>query len=381
MKTSTLDRIRICVVVLLTLFSFAKGESPQNNTAIEFHTVDPNRIPDILIMISDQARSNYEHIKTWQGEVNAVLDYLYEGPAAEKIFNTHTDGTGKIPKIVKRRVECITQFTVNIERDFLYVSNNWEKPAQYMDLESGRDLGTKSTPDFKRSIVTPEYYIHCSPNTMRDGSIINRKAVKEAIQECPTCDRPSVFDPRELFGLPLQPVWVTFPRMIKIINEQGKYGIDGYNLEVEERKDGGITEYRIQKPGKLTLESGKFGPEYYLLLTRVFSSAKGFNVVSEETTFADGKPFSRRTWDYDLIVGIYLPIKTTRQSFRSDTAKVEYESKGFFKNLKVNHPIPAEKFTYKNLGLENGDKFIDKTMGKGYTYQDGNLIPAEKNSK
>jgi len=385
MKTKvTLNAIKHCAVILFVSLSLLDVEASDANTASEFHPVDSNRIPDILTMISGRVRGNYERIKTWQGEKAVIIDYIYEGLAAEKTFKTNTDGLGEIPKIVKRRVECITQFALDIERDFLYVSNYWEKPSHYTDLESGRDLGTKSAPDFKRSIVTPEYYIHCRPNTMRDGSIINRKAVKEALRDCPTCDGPSVFDPRELFGLPLQPVWVTFPRMIKVINERGEYNVDGYRLQIEERISGDITEYRIQKPGKLSRDSKyKSDPENYLFKTRTFSSAKGFNVILEEVTRPNGKLFQKFTWDYVLIDGVYLPSKTTKQNFRLDNGKISFEKKCTFKNSQINHPIPAEKFTYKNLGLENGDKFIDKILDKEYRYEaaTGTLEPFERNSR
>ena len=382
MKTQlTFDALKHCAFILFISLSLLDVEASDANTASKFGPVDPNQIPQILNMISTQVRDNYERIKTWQGERDVVMDYIDEGSAAEKTFKTHTDGVGEIPNIVKRRVECITQFAVDIERNFLYVSNYWEKPAQYTDLESGRDLGSKSAPDFKKSIVTPEYYIHCRPNTMSDGSIINRKAVKEALPECPTCDGPSVFDPRELFGLPLQPVWVTFPRMIKVINERGEYSIDAYALKVEERKDGGITEYRIQKPGKLSLEPGKLSSDNYLFKTRTFSSTKGFNVILEKMTHPDGKLIYRSTLDYELINGVYLVSRTTRQTYNPRTGTLTYRKECTFKNQKVNKPIPEGTFTYKNLGLQDGDRFIDKVLDKEYVYQNGVLAEVEANKK
>jgi len=377
MKTKvTLNVIKHCAIILFVSLSLSDVEALDANTAGEFKPVDPNRIPQILTMISGQVHDNYDKIKTWQGEQDVIIDYTEEGPTAERTFKKYTDGIGEIPRIVRRRVECTTGFAVDIESDFLYASNYWGKPIQYTDLESGRDLGSKSAPDFKRSIVTPESYIHCRPNTMRDGVVMSRKAVKEALQECPTCDSPSVFDPRELFGLPLQPVWVTFPRMIKIINEHGEYNVDGYRLQVEERTQGNSKEYRIIKPGRLSHDPKyKSDPENYLFLTQIFSGEKGFNVVLEEMAHSDGGLLYRSTLDYDLIDGIYLPSKTTNQNFRRDSGNLAYEKKGIFKNLQVNHPIPEDTFSYKNLGLQNGDKFVDKIAEKTYIYKAGQLLP------
>ena len=51
-----------------------------------------------------------------------------------------------------------------------------------------------------------------------------------------------------------------------------------------------------------------------------------------------------------------------------------------FCNEKVNKPIPEETFGYQNLGLENGDRFIDRSADKTFEYKDGELIEAaEKN--
>jgi hypothetical protein len=39
--------------------------------------------------------------------------------------------------------------------------------------------------------------------------------------------------------------------------------------------------------------------------------------------------------------------------------------------------LDKNTFTYKNLGLKNGDQFIDKILQKEYTYQNGELIELE----
>jgi len=161
--------------------------------------------------------------------------------------------------------------------------------------------------------------------------------------------------------------------VLQYINEDGKYGIDGYSLKVEERMDESITEYRIQLPGKVA-------PEAYLFLTMFFSSEKGFNIISVETTDHNGKLSQRSTWDYDLVNGVYIPSKTTEQIFERKNGGLSYEAKYTFKNQKVNRPIPEETFRYKNLGLKNGDKFIDNILREEYIYQDGELIPGGSGS-
>lgn len=367
-----LSKIRLCAVILLTSFSFVTAESVTNNTAITFSPVSPDDIPDILTMISAQVRSNYEHIKTWQGKIDSTVAVIYEGPAAERVFKNKTDSVGKIPKAVREYSERTVRFAVDCEKNFFYAKKYRQNPRQYTDLKSGRNFVTKSLSTYEVVISTPEYYIYSRPDRrMRGGGpIVRRSAVKKEAQECSRSEMAGVFDPRRCF-IPGSPIWETFPRVVQYINEHGNFSVDGHALKVEERMSGTITEYRIQLPGKLS-------PGNYLFMTMVFSSDKRFNITSLETTISDGQLFQKMTWDYGLVDGLYLPNKTTKQDFSGENAKLSYDKRSFFKNSKINRPIPAKTFTYKNLGLENGDRFVDKILHKDYFYQNRELIPIVK---
>ena len=378
MKTKIMLDVRtISVAVLfisLGLLDIGASGTPATS---EYEAVEANRIPQILNMISTQVRNNYERIKTWQGKVDATIDYIYEGPVAAKVFQEETDSTGETPKLIRHHIESIIEFAVDVEQDFLYVSHYCEKPFRYEDLETGRNLGAKGIPNSSRTILRPDYYLRCSPNTTIEGVVINRRAVKETRKKEPgrvTCDDPHVYDPRESFGLPLQPVWVTFPRMIRLINERGEYGRDGYVLKVEERTRANITEYRIQKPGKV-------GSDLYLFHTSIFSSEKGFNVVSQELTDANDMLITRSTWDYELVNGVYVPNKRIKQNFERTSGILTLESRSTFEGIQINHSIPLDTFTYKSLGLENSDVLVDKILAKEYILQDGMLVEVEQSKK
>lgn len=49
-----------------------------------------------------------------------------------------------------------------------------------------------------------------------------------------------------------------------------------------------------------------------------------------------------------------------------------------FENFNVNTSIPSETFTAANLGMQNGDKFIDKVNDKEFTYQNDELVEVVK---
>lgn len=360
----------LCVVILLISFNILDANALDANTTSEFKPVDPNRIPQVLTLISEQIRSNYDRIKTWQGEADVTTDFINEGAEADRIFREHTNGTGEVPKVVKEHIESGYQFAADVEKDFLY-SNRYQKiPPVYTDLKSRRNLGTKSLrPWFTFSIATHEYSIFSMPSTFHENSIVGRRAVKETRQKDSTCTSgmPLASDPRETFTTAGGKAWESFPRMLQYINEHGKYSFDGHDLKVEESISENITKYRIEIPGKIN--TGK-----YLFSTKIFSSEAGFNMTSFEVTNEYGKVLLEWKWDYDLIDGVYLPKVTSQRNFTRKDGGLDYEKRYTFKNQKVNEPIPAETFTYKNLGLKNGDKFVDKIEGKEYKYQDANLV-------
>ncbi|MBA7648323.1 hypothetical protein ES703_56109 [subsurface metagenome] len=367
------NKIRICAIILLTSYSAIGAEMG------EFNPVEPNRIPETLTMISNRIQSNYDQIKTWQGKEEVIEDYIYEGAKAERLFKTKTDGLGEIPSQIRKHTETIIEFSLDAEKGFKYANYYPIKPLQYADLKSLRDLGAKGIAGRRRNIVTPEYQIDCTGDTMRDGIVMSRRAVKQARPKnnlaCAGNLDP-VYDPRISFKAFGNQIWQLFPMLVELIKKRGKYSVDEYDLKVEERKSGDITEYRIILPSK----GGSPESYQYFFSRMVFSSDKGFNIISYQHTVQNGILLRNRTWNYDFVDGVHVPKIMTQQDFNWPNGTLRHERIVTFKNQKVNKPISAETFTYKNLGLKNGDKFIDKILYKEYTYQDEKLIPASSGS-
>ena len=115
-------------------------------------------------------------------------------------------------------------------------------------------------------------------------------------------------------------------------------------------------------------------------LIKTYSADVGYNVISSERTRADGELVRQQNLKYQSVRGVYIPSRTTYKTFDLSDGSLQYHKERIFKNVRLNTAIPAETFTYKNLGLEEGDKFIDKIQGKDYIYQDGKLIPASSGS-
>lgn len=362
MKTKSTSKLAgFCAVILLIPFGVSAAETAQ------FRPVSPDAISDILNLISEQARSNYERIRTWEGDIDVERRVMYEGAEAQEIFKTLTDASGEIPKRVLESAQMTIQFRADLGKGLFYSINHFGKPVQYVDFDTGKNLAIRATFGYDVSIVTPEYYLYLDSSIPDNGAGAVRAAIKEKPPaECLPCEIQSIFDPRTLFGTP-EPIWKTVPQVLETIRKSGQYVVDGHSLRVENHIEGSLSEYRLRIPVKS-------GPAELIFITRTFSSAKGYNPVLVESTEVEGKVIQKGTLDYELIERVFLPAKTGFQRFVAKDGQAYYEKHATLKNQRINKPIAADTFTFRNLGLKNGDKLIDKIEGKDYVYRDGRLI-------
>lgn len=375
MKKSILNKTKLCTVVLLTLLNFV-AEGLGNNTKKNFLPVPPDQMSGILTMISNETQSNYDKIKIWKGKIDATIGIISEGTKAERVFKNKTDGVGQVPKKVITLNESTVEFAVNFEKGLFFDKKFFRSPLRYIDPDSGRVLGTESIVGSTTTIVTPEYRITNVPVVNRKDVIITRQAVKEkrAFEESSSTYRKDIFDPR-IEAIDGRAFRGSFLFLINYIEKHGEFRIDGQSLRIEKHVAGTTTEYRLEIP------SPQLNPGEFVFTTMIFNSDKGFNITLSETRTADGKLYNKAIWEYEAINGVYLPTRTMNRIFQGENAELHSEQECIYTNLKLNQAIPEETFTYKNLGLKNGDKFIDKILDKEYSYQNGELIPIVKKAK
>lgn len=358
MSKKRLNKTKLWLVILLTLLNFAVDEGLGNNTASKFQSVPPDQIPAILTMISNETQSNYNKIKTWQGKVDATLENIYKGTEAERVFKNKTDGIGQIPEKIKQIKESSVEFSVNYEKGLFFEKKFYRNPLRYTEQNSTRVLGSKSIAGNTTKIATPEYLITCNPSKRRNNMVVTYQANKKkrtSKEDCPTCGK-DVFDPvRDIVeGDSFRDA---FSVLLYQLEKHGEFSIDGHFLRVEKRVEGAITEYRIEIPAKLS-------PEIFISTVMIFSSDKGFNLVSNKTQVIGGKVYQEMICDYETINGVYLPIRTMMQNYKGENAELAYQREYSITNLQVNQEIPEDTFADKNCGLREGEKLIDHTNNK-----------------
>jgi hypothetical protein len=390
MNTTKLNRALIIVFMLSILSSLCIAD---DNQQCKWVAVDQNRFAEILTMIDGRVEENYDRIKTWRGKVNMVFNNAYKGDEVKRLYEEMLVDK-PLPDEIIDHVELKKEFAVDVNKGLLYESTYPDAQQHIIDAQTNKNLKLNDLVQIGggSKILTPDYHINCKELKNRDGIIVGRKVIK---QKRPagklTCQSnlPPVFDPRDtirIFGDiqedTFAPLGGTFAKYLKFFDKNPL--VDGYpTITVEECLLGDIKKYRITLIG---LEEDGDGKTVHLFNKLVCSSEAGFNVVSYSYAVASGKILREKTFEYDLFNGVYLPVQKIDLSFDYSTGNLKQQNTITFFNEKVNEPISEDIFTYKNLDLQDGDKFIDKIEGKEYKYQDANLVfvkdlPASANDK
>ncbi len=381
---ASLNKMTCVLIISVVLILSIQTEASSIDQECKWLSVDQNSIAGILTMIGKRVRENHNKLITWQGKIKIVTDSIDRGAIAERTFREEFKDDGQpIPNIIIEHYEFTREFALDVNKEMLYEHHYPDRPKHHiMDAGTGRELQLKKHISLGsvKNILSSDYQIHCGADRVRDGVAFSRMAVKQVRPEGKlTCGSGlyPVFDPRETMRVFGNPLWETLANYIAYINKHGPSStFQGYTIkvEVEECNVGDVKKYKIVLPG---VWSG--GPKVYLSLTLICSSQAGFNVVSYSQTAYYDKILEHKTWKYGLFSGVYLPVK--KRAVRYDPqGNLNSESTYTFMEQKVNKSIPEEIFTYKNLGLKDGDKFIDKILDKEYTYQSGQLIAVEKKS-
>ena len=342
----------------------------------------PNEeMPIILNLIGSQIRDNYERIITWSGEINVKLNMLHTGARVEDIFRKYTDAQGLAPEAILQKTEERIAFAIDTNKGCVYIDKSREKPSKYFNNINGTDLGNGgSRPYWSTSIYRSDFLLEAKPRSfnIKDKKIHRRKAAKKpSKQDSATGLYKGVDDPRKTFVPGGVFTWKHFDNLVKRINKFGKIEFDGYSLKIEEHKEGNITKYKIIEPSVVSME--RSDPNHYIIITKIFSSQFGFNIIHWDVTTGGGIPLQKFTWEYESVNGVFLPKRVITKHYIL-SGEVALQKENTYVNNKLNQTISPETFEYTNLKLKEGEIFIDEILNKEYRYKEDTrtLQPVEK---
>jgi len=367
MKKRGLLKTYIYIIFLMSsVLSSVNGE-PNDTGEIQFQSLAKEQVPEVLNFLSTAIKSNYEKITTWKGEADFLSEQIIDGDEAGNIFRKKTDGKGAVPQSILRLKTANIQFIIDVANDSIYEHIFREDPIRYFNNESGNDLGTKSRLHEAVSIVTPQEFIHCVPRQLKGNTITSYRAIKQTSRQKETIARKGIFDPRLLIYMG-NPVWNYLDSWRRRFQESnGEVKVGNYSPIFEEGRSGDNIVYHLLLPARTAEDN-------YTFLNMYFSSEAGYNMTKLQVLGPDYKVYANMNCEYYVLNGIYIPKRIETQDFNLDNGTVRYKEQYILINQQLNQSLDKNTFTYKNLGLKNGDKFIDKIENREYIYQDANLV-------
>jgi hypothetical protein len=365
---------KITVVVLAIMIILGSFHHATIADTIKFQRVDPNKVPDELAMLAAVTQSNYEKIKTWQGKIASESNYFYyRGENSADLLKQHA-GIKSIadPNELAMTGKGIIEFKIDMGKNLLFRYQNRPKPIEYIDTEKGVTYTSLEESSESTRIIAGEYKIESYPYTLkRDGAISSRRATKQPHRQSQIITDDS--DPRYCYSIG-KPAWILLSELsegIRLFSKDPNSAFSGVILEKAQTAKGATYRMKLTLPGA--------SPSFEWKVT--FDGEKGFNPVYVEVKNDKGIKISEITRDFIKVQGIFLPAKQRVVQYDGTDGRLRRAATSTFSDMKVNMALPESTFSHKNLGLKNGDKFVDKIDGKEYTYQDANLVPDTNSGK
>lgn len=367
------------VLSLLILYRLTYGTNESIQPVAESDYVT------LLEAAASVTKGNYESITTWQGELMIEEDnYLY-GEMCRDIPIAPNDPSVDSNSI-RRRVTSLVKFATDIQNDKLYTELIPTVKYKALDLERDVVVNEKYSPII--SIVTSQEYLSYQPDHIygyrRDrlvnGKLQGKAAFKMPLEKVKREQWGHVRDPRSYFFQGNRTTWdylYALRDTITGVTDIPKGKAPQISMAIDGAGDN----------AKLRIKGGFHGntectdsEDAFVNIIVTLDSSTGFNMVRREVTDRTGKTLQTLDLTYERIGQVYVPKTVHFIIYRFTDQKKSFDSHITFTKSILNEPIRAETFTYRNLGLKDGERLFDYIQDRDYIYQNGELI-AINNSK
>lgn len=357
------------VIVFLSLNTLVFG---QNEESIS-ERLPPEKLPERLAITEDaeirktltflrtEMLSNFEKIKTWDCEYEfqdklrierEQTDMLRFGASSEDaplmkqdigIFHSITNEEGKLFVTVSVRSSRLKSLVTGFVKDF-----------------SGNFLLDQ------RSVLTADMFIAFEPK-LNGGELLNlprdvfpasgRTAYQDPVSIAVGQENGMLLNPRQLFQSGSRYFWEECEALVKQIKDF----------------DGGIKLFSTDRgfETEMFLRSSLESPSE--TFRTVYDKSCSYNVASREHMNIRGNLETGYYVNYHSIEGVYLPSKTSLIVTTNEGEGINFQRILVAKKTVLNKPVDVSQFSFKAIGLENGDRFVNRVERKGFIYRDGEL--------
>ncbi len=331
---------------------------------IVWNEVDRPGKLDVLTMLANQTKGNYEKIRTWEGLYKVHLaQYLSETFVAEAFGNHLQEGQAES---LMQEFDYTMKFAIDMSSGAIYRSKDTSM-MRFISEESGEKVVIPRTkPADVDSIVTNEHFVYFSPKGGKSTLAVvqdfpdaqnKRVAHRASVEQSAHQHRGDLMDPRMFFGFGGEErFWETLSLYVREMKgdagaEQQRKTESGVVVEQGNRSDGAWFRLRFALNGPTGSQES---------MTTVWSAVAGFNPVSYVYSRAgEPQPITITEWHWKSVDDVMVPVVLTHINYRGPS-QVAYQREVELQSCDLNHKLPEDQFTYSGLGLKNGDLIDDK---------------------
>jgi len=342
------------------------GVAQDGAKAEEGREIPGDEIAKTLDMLGERIEANYKAIHTWSGTFDLVERYRFtnlNSPRYESL--SHAVGA----------------FFAEPGRDRIRID--------YRDVEPLRIIGgnakpAEPAPQQSHWIRTPEHLLHVSLTKLQHNvegfpriegvSQPFRVLYREPPNAYHNCLQLLHSNPLFFFGDGGRPSWDLCCMYAGVL--RGEKGPEQRKqaekiMRLRKRRQGADTEYVVAFLGY-----GRMSHE------DVFSSAAGFNLVSE-TILTQGQPYQTRQYTFRKQSGVFIPTKFEFKMFEDRNTKDSTPTPTqhhvcTLMMSQVNEPIDPAVFEIPSLGLRSGDRMVDRIENRMEVFDGKQFVPADK---
>lgn len=325
--------------------------------------IPADEIAKTLDMLAQRIEANYKAIDSWSGTYDVMEQYRHtRDPRYEQISHSEVEffvepGRDRI-RINNREVELVR-----------IVGNDYITPAS--ELSESRWVRTPE--ELLRFPVSD--LRHTVEGFPRVEGFQPGQAFRVLYREPPKAAEQYTFqgyiDPLVFFGRGT-PYWKACSNLAGVL--RGDRGSDDMEflkkgIAIRVYREEGSTEYVLTQQMKSV---GSAQLEF------VFSSEAGFNVVSMKFSRL-GQDVETRQYKFRKEQGVFIPTDVEHKSYGDGGDKQPTQHRVYtLKQTRVNEPIDPAMFEVQTMGLQRGDRFVDRIERRMAVFDGEELVLASE---
>ena len=346
------------------------GSTKDGPNAEAGRKIPVGEIAKTLDMLGQRIEANYKAINSWSGTFDVTERHRYTNPRNPQYEQiSHAD----------------VEFFAEPGRDRIRINNRAVEPTR---IVGNAAIKLACELPESRWVRTPEELLRFPVSDLRHTvkgfprivGLKPGKGFRVLYREPPKAAEQYVFagyiDPRLFFGSG-RTYWETCSMAAKGL--RGELGSDTMEYE----KSNTALQVRPKGVGTEYVLTNRFKPVGSNLIWKlVFSSEAGFNVVSMEFRRQE-QVESASQYTFRKEKGVFIPCEVEFNRYydrgTKDSSRLPTQHRVFvLKQTRVNEPIDPAVFEIQSLGLQDGDRMVDRIENRMLVFDGEQFVPADK---